>query len=327
MAIKKSSRKPGAAVSGYPGPIALELPVPSPTAGFGVGDVRAEFVRLTKRTPRSPEAEQAFLASRLHMIRTHPTLHLADREAAAAQLTSKLTKALAQKTTGPVPGGVGYGMFYNAPFKTNFSTGTAIYWEIICPNPPGGNVNTYLYLTATNRSALGVEAFISYNGQNQTFFKVFDWARYPAAPWQTNIPFANLAPYLRTESAHGHPYQVLPLMNVTSQSGANYWYNQVWLWNHIANRWDLAYQYGYSATLPQQQTGWVGSWGPIVETFQNAYVGTNPMGALSTQLISKTANQWGAWHFLSAADSYVRTDNKGFHLIFLNPNYNWAVNS
>jgi hypothetical protein len=219
-------------------------------------------------------------------------------------------------------------MFYNASFKINWNTGTAIYWEIICPNPPGGNVNTYLYLTATNRSAKGVEAFIAYNGQNQTFFKVFDWAQYPANPWQTNIPFANLASYLRTESAHGNPYQVLPLMNVTSQSGANYWYNQVWLWNHDANRWDLAYQYGYSASLADQQTGWIGSWGPIVETFQSSYQGTSPMGALSTQLISRDSNnQWGAWHFLSPSDSYVRNDNVGFSLIFSDPNFNWAVHS
>jgi len=29
--------------------------------------------------------------------------------------------------------------------------------------------------------------------------------------------------------AHGNPYQVLPLMNVTSQTDPNRWYNQVWL--------------------------------------------------------------------------------------------------
>jgi hypothetical protein len=328
MAAKKNPRKSsGASRLGVFGATALELPVPSPITGLAVGDVQAEFAKITRATPRDPQAEQAFIAARLHMIRTHPTLHPAEREAAAALLISKLKKVPLLKIGAPVPGGVGYGMFYNTAFKTNFSTATAIYWEIICPNPRGGNVNTFLYLTATNRSSLGVEAFISYNGQNQTFLKVFDWARYPAAPWQTNIPFANLAAYLRTESSHGHPYQVLPLINVTSQSGTNHWYNQVWLWNHVANRWDLAYQYGYAATLQQQQAGWVGSWEPIVETFQNAYTGTRPMGALSTQCISKTGNQWGAWHFLSAADGYVRTDNKGFRLLFLDANYNWAVNS
>jgi hypothetical protein len=231
-------------------------------------------------------------------------------------------------TTGPVPGGVGYGMFYNSAFKTNWATETSFYFDIICPTPPGGNVNTFLYLTATNRSGKGVEAFIAYNGQSQTFFKVFDWARYPAAPWQTNIPFANLASYVRTDSAHGHPYQVLPVWNSTFQSAANHWYNQVLLWNHVANRWDLVYQFDYSATLADQQGVWVGSWALIVETFQNSYQGTSPMGALTTMLIGRDSNnQWGQWHLLGASDCYVRIDNVGFQLLFLDPNYSWAVNS
>jgi hypothetical protein len=308
-------------------PAIPELPLPSPIPEVTTSDVRADFAKITKQTPRDAASEQAFLASKLHMVQTHPTLHLAERAALSSNLSAMVKKGRAKKKEiPPVPGGVGYGMFYNSSFKTNFVTGTAIYWEVICPNPPGGNVNTWLYLTATNRTAKGVEAFISYNGQNQTYFKVFDWAR--SEHWQTNIPFANLGPYLRTASAHGAPYQVLPLMNVTSQSGTNYWYNQVWLWNHIAVRWDLAYQYGYSATLVDQQSGWVGSWGPIVETFQSLYQSTYPMGSLSTQLISRDAsNQWGAWHFLSATDSYIRADNVGFHLLFNDPNYNWAVNS
>jgi hypothetical protein len=117
-------------------------------------------------------------------------------------------------------------------------------------------------------------------------------------------------------------------MNVTSQTHPNRWYNQVWLWNHGAGRWDLVYQYDYSATLTDQQTGWVGSWGPIIETFQDSYQGTYPLGALSTQLIGRdSGKQWGAWHFLALSDSYVRTDNKGFNLLFCDPNYSWAVNS
>ncbi len=315
---------------------ARQLPLSSPTyrlaaaalPGDDTGDVRTLFADITKMTPRDEKAEKAFLASKGHLAMTHPTLDLPARKIAAASLARGTEVAVAPTITPPVPGGVGYGMFYNTPFKTNWATGTAIYWEIICPTPPGGNVNTYLYLTATNRSGKGVEAFISYNGQNQTFFKVFDWARYPATPWQTNIPFANLANYVRTESAHGHPYQVLPLMNFTYQSAANHWYNQVWLWNHVSNHWDLIYQFDYPATLAEQQGVWVGSWGPIVETFQNLYQGTSPMGALNTQLVSRdTNNQWGAWHTLGPGDSYVRTDNTGFHLLFLDPNYTWAVNS
>jgi hypothetical protein len=52
------------------------------------------------------------------------------------------------------------------------------------------------------------------------------------------------------------------------------------------------------------------------------------MGALSTMLISADSKgNWGAWTLLSAADSYVRTDNVGFKLVFLDPNYAFSVNS
>jgi hypothetical protein len=227
---------------------------------------------------------------------------------------------------GPVPGGVGYGMFYTAPFRGAFAQGTSLYFEIVCPNPPGGNVTTWLYLTATNRAAKGVEAFVSYNGQSEPHFKVFDWAR--PDPWQTDVPFGQLGSYLRTGSAHGQPHPVLPVWNSTYQIGANQWRNEVYLPNHAQNRWDLIYRFDYSATQADQKSGWVGSWGPIVETFQASYQHTNPMGALNTMLIGRNnAGQWGAWHLLGASDSTTRDDNKGFRLVFLDPNYAFVVNS
>jgi hypothetical protein len=309
----------------------FELPVPSPMGNLVVADARKEFAQLTKRTRRDRQAERAFLASKLHMVRTLPTDDLAARTRAVSGFLRTLRKTSARyfkaiiRHLPPTPGGVGYGMFYNAPIKTDFQTGTAIYWEIVCPHPPGGNVNTYLYLTATNRSAKGVEAFISYNGQNQTFFKVFDWAR--TDTWQTNVAFASLGNYLRTVSAHGTNYQVLPVMNITARTG-NSWYNQVWLSNHVTNSLDLMYQYVYSATLTDQTTGWVGSWGPIIETFQDSYLNTNRFGALRTYLTSRDVNnQWGAWHLLGGSDAYVRVDNKGFCLVFDDPHHDWVAYS
>ena len=92
--------------------------------------------------------------------------------------------------------------------------------------------------------------------------------------------------------------------------------------------WDLVYQYDYAATDAQQKTGWVGSWAPIVETFQSLYVQTNPMGALDAQLISSDSNGvWGTWELLPSSDSYLRTDNVGFNLVFLDPNYAFIVSS
>ena len=188
-------------------------------------------------------------------------------------------------------------------------------------------MNTFLYLTAMNRSAKGVEAFVSYNGQNQTFFKVFDWSRYPSAPWQTNVPFANLAAYLRTGLSHGNAYRVLPLMNTTSQSGTNYWYNQVWFGNqsptagpHLPIRL-LRHVGGSQIGLGRYR-------GPIVETFQNADWGTQPMGALNTQLLSCDAsNRRAPGDFPSARRTVTSAATTKVFISHLDLNDGWGPNS
>ena len=176
--------------------------------------------------------------------------------------------------TQPRPGGVGEGFFYNPDFKTSWGLGTSFSCDFVCPVPPGGNVNTWLYLTATNRSGLGVEAFVAYDGQGTPHFRVYDWAR--TDPWQTDIPFTSLDNYVTTTFAHGNSYPVLPVWNSTWAIGAGMYRNQALLYNNVRGGWDLVYQYDYAATDSQQKTGWIGSWSPIVETFQSLYVGTNP---------------------------------------------------
>src|SRR5215469_1688768 len=126
----------------------------------------------------------------------------------------------------------------------------------------------------------------------------------------------------------GSSYPVLPVWNGTWSIAAGMYRNQALLYNNVRPGWDLAYQYDYAATDSQQKTGWVGSWAPIVETFQSPYMNTNAMGALGAQLISADNNGvWGSWAPLSASDAYVRTDNVGFNLVFLDPNYAFVVTS
>ena len=181
------------------------------------------------------------MMSKLHMLRTHP-LSLPEREAAVRRFGATLSAPAAAAPIRPIPGGVGYGVFFNAPFKTNFARGTAISWEIICPMPPGGNVTDWLYLTSTNRSALGVEAFIAYHGQNDTSFNVFDWARPEGQRWQTHVLFADLANYLTTDSANGLTLSVLPLINTTMEDTPGQWVNDVRLWNRATTQWDIVYR-------------------------------------------------------------------------------------
>lgn len=310
----------------------LELPVPTPAIAREVlaecADERETFASASTQS-RDESAELAFQASKVHIARTHPALSLDEREAALSQLGERLgapALKLREQKDAPVPGGVGYGIFYNTPFKTGFATGTSLYWDVVCPTMPGGNVNTWLYLTATNRAAKGVEAFVSYYAQGAPRFKVFDWAR--TDHWQIDISWSNLGNYLMTQSAHGQNYQTLGVWNSTWQISSSQWRNQALLWNRVAQRFDLIYQYDYAASLADQTSGWIGSWGPIVETFQSSYSGTNRFGGLNTMLITaNSSGAWGSWQLLSSAQSYIRTDNVGFSQVFLDPNYAFVVDS
>lgn len=289
-------------------------------------DHRAAFAAISAQTPVDEEFRTAFLRNKLLIVQTHPNLDIATRNQAVAILLDRLGKETEDRVNEPRPGGVGEGFFYTSDFKTSWGVGTSFNCEFVCPVRPGGNVDTWLYLTATNRSGLGVEALVAYNGQNTPHFRVYDWAR--SDPWQTDIPFTSLDNYITTMSAHGSQYPVLPVWNGTWAIATETYRNQALLYNNVRGGWDLVYQYDYAATDSQQKTGWVGSWSPIVETFQSLYANTNPMGALGTQLVSAdNSGVWGSWAPLSDSASYVRTDNVGFNLVFLDPNYAFVVDS
>ena len=308
--------------------------------GDAAGDKQSQFARLTRAAPTEPDSERVFLAAKLDLLRSHPALSYSDRAEAEAQMArflglesrEALEQRVAQrssrksaKKSPPVPGGVGYGMFYTDQFRASFAGGTALYYEIVCPLQPGGNVNTWLYLTAMNRAQRGVEAFVSYQGQNDTRFKVFDWAR--SDQWQTNIPLADLTDYLRSTVAHGTSLQVLLVFNLTYQIAQNQWRNEVFLHNRVVNGWDLIYQFDYASTIAEQTTGFVGTWGPIVETFQNPYQNTDFLGFVNTLLISATASGQLDVGVLASAQSTVRNDGHGFTPLFLDANYSFVVTS
>lgn len=300
-------------------------------------DARERFAAITREQPDPDRAaaERAFAAGKIHLARTHPAHDPAGRENALHAMAHSLGPAAAElgEPVGdqpPVPGGVGYGFFYNPAFQGAFDNGTALTWDIICPNTPGGNVDTWLYVTAMNRAALGVEAFVSYYAQNEPRFKVFDWARDPH--WQTDIPWSRMTDYLGATNAHGRAYQTIRVWNGTYRLAPGRWRNEVWLWNHDTDGYDLIYMYEYDATRADQgdtdAPPFTGSWGPIVETFQAHYHHTHDLGCLSAKL--QNLNSDGDWTMpilLGASDSYVRTDNVGFHLRFLDPNYAFAVHS
>lgn len=59
---------------------------PDTAQPVSVGDVRAEFERLSQQTPRDPEAERVFIESKVEIIRNDPNLSQYEKERAIEQL-------------------------------------------------------------------------------------------------------------------------------------------------------------------------------------------------------------------------------------------------
>lgn len=245
-------------------------------------------------------------------------------------LMSKGVMQVDSESNTPIPGGVGYGAYFTSDFQSDFTTGTTLFYNIICPSKAGGDVDDHLYLTSTNRAAKGVEAFISYYKQDNPYFKVYDWARSSTDRWQVSMTYDDLADYLTTKTISGVNRQCVTVQNRTAQSSSTEWKNIVSLKNYKTNSYDQVYTYTYKATLSDQRDSHYGSWGPIVETFQDSYnKDTNIIGFYNINLMSKTTaysnNTWQEWELLTDEVSYIRNDKLGFSTVFLSPNYTFGV--
>src|SRR5262245_40330296 len=132
MAKKTGRKKPAKTsrrLAGY------KMMPPLPIEG-AIVDKQSQFVRLTRAAPGERDSERIFLASKLEMLRTHPglseterleaetlmarVLKLDSREALERRLAYPPARKKVGKKTPPVPGGVGYGMFYTNAFRTSF---------------------------------------------------------------------------------------------------------------------------------------------------------------------------------------------------------------
>ena len=292
---------------------------------FPQSDAREVFAQQTASSPLPVGAEVAFMSSKLQILRTHPVAPR-ERQELVRDFLDKMPSMVPEVVTGPEPGGVGYGMFYEPTFKTAFVSGTGLAWGIVCPVPPGGNVSDWLYLTGMNRASMGCEAFVAYHGQNDVTFNVFDWSRSPK--WQIHTPLSNMKDYVGTIVTNGTSFPVVQLINLTYQNDQASWINEIQLLNQTTGVLDLCYRYLYPATFAQQTTPSVGSWAAIVETFQPAYAGTNAMGCLNAKITSRgNDGTWGPWNLLDPTQATLRIDNKGFHQLFLDQEYSWAVGS
>lgn len=117
--------------------------------------------------------------------------------------------------------------------------------------------------------------------------------------------------------------------NATFQIGNTRWTNQVFLFNIFTNSWDLTYSNNYGATLTDQKQSFVGYWGPVIETHEALNFichGTNTMGFFQSQVSTTDgAGNPVDLNLLTPTNTKVFSLQGGIQMLFLNPNYDWAV--
>lgn len=220
----------------------------------------------------------------------------------------------------PVPGGVGYGIYYKQNYQWAFSNFACLDFGILVPSRVAGGSTGFLYLTATNGTAKGVEALISYKGQGTPVFMVFDWAKPKGNQWVLSIPVNNMRINFSKITINGIQHNYCRVLNRTEKIGVDLWENKVCLFNFSNNNWDLVYGFQYHATLQSQKDTHYGSWGPIVETFQKVYTNLNPMGFCNVMLYNDSNT-----HRIAPQNSTIRDDNDGIDVTFIDPNWTFYV--
>jgi len=235
-----------------------------------------------------------------------------------------LRKYRGKKKTGkripPVPGGVGYGVYYKQNFQWSFSNFSCLDFGILTPAAAGGNSTGFLYLTATNGTAKGVEALISFFQQESPQFKIFDWAKSENNKWSLSIDCSTIPENFSTKIINGINHSYCRVLNKTEMTAPNIWENKVCLFNFIGNNWDLIYNYQYQCTLTEQKNVFNGSWGPIVETFQDFFSNINPMGFCDSLLYNDNTNV-----LLKPSNTTIRDDNDGIDIVFKLANHTFYV--
>lgn len=63
---------------------------PGPAGPPEIADMREHFARVTKESPRDPEAERAFIEGKIEMVRSDPNLSEDEKAAAIEELRAKL---------------------------------------------------------------------------------------------------------------------------------------------------------------------------------------------------------------------------------------------
>jgi hypothetical protein len=179
----------------------------------------------------------------------------------------------------------------------HFQSYTAVYFYLVAPPTIGlQTMADLLYMTSSNTASKGCEALLSYftNEQDRCAFRIWDWAHPDVdgggkfvKSYTYDEMQAYLIPYqFALETGTQLDTVCAYIANITRQTGANTFQNEVYLQNHATGTRDLMWSYPFEwPDKPTAERFW---WGPIFETFPDpgaVFTLTNPVGFDRTMVV------------------------------------------
>jgi hypothetical protein len=199
-----------------------------------------------------------------------------------------------------------------------FKKSTAIRYVIVFPDAVGGDFNSYLYQTSTNRSEKGTEAHIAFANPNPPEFWIYDWSLCNKR-LARQVPVSKMGKWVFPLQVDGFERKGVLVVNQTRLVKETTWINCVYLAvfeNGQPIRFDAVYSNTYVLDdNKEQQPTCNGYWGPQIESFQNYTRPIHAMGFTGCWMI-----QDGKSIALDASNTDPHDDDQGYGLtIFYNP--------
>jgi hypothetical protein len=287
-----------------------------------VNDVTEKMKEDTEKHPPSNEAKKAFYQQRIKLVESSNLANEHKNELLqglnhSVEVVESASEPVVLPDPPPKPGGVGFGVYYK-PNTLTFDNSSALHYRIVTVPGIGAELNEWLYLTSTNYTPKGTEAFISYHQQDNPTFAVFDWSKPEGKQWGLSKPYSELGNYLTIYRADNHQYPTISVINSTRRLDETRWINEVMLRNKVTKDFDLVYRNEYD--LPEADEDKRLDWGPIVETFSPFPNETNRIGFFNAMLL-----QDGKQHMLTQKLTDLRIDDEGFEVVYFRPNSSFIV--
>lgn len=287
-----------------------------------VNDVREKMEQECKGNAPTKEQRQAFYQQRIRLIEATGSPYDHKKELLQDLIQSAQEEEKTEDPdSAPLPGGVGYGAYYKDG-ALKFANSTVLHYYIVTVPEIGDAKNNWLYLTSTNRSPRGVEAFVSFHKQDGPTFTIFDWSKTGEQRWALSVPYDKLGNYLIKKEVEGKEYQPINVANSTRRMAGTMWRNEVMLYNQNTQNYDLVYRNDYN--LPVNDEGKYLWWGPIVETFAPFPYSTKVIGFFDAQLLQDdNAPRLLTSDLTDLKEQYA--DHPGFKIAFAKSNYSFVV--